>query len=117
MADEETGLVYSSDKGRMCPDCAQPVGACTCRREQKQPAAGPVRLRLERKGRGGKAVTVVSDLPLVGAELKQLAKTLKQRCGSGGTLKQGNIEIQGDHRDSVAQYISERGWRLKRCGG
>ena len=71
----------------------------------------------ETKGRKGKGVTVVRGLPLAAAELKSLAKELKRRCGSGGAIKEGTIEIQGDHRDTIVTLLAERGFRAKRAGG
>jgi translation initiation factor 1 len=76
-----------------------------------------VRVSRETKGRKGKGVTVVTGVPLAGAELAALAKTLKQRCGSGGTLRDGRIEIQGEHRDTVLELLRARGWTVKRAGG
>ena len=71
----------------------------------------------ETKGRKGKGVTLVSGGPLDGADLTRLGKELKKKCGSGGTVKNGIIEIQGDHRDQVVELLSGRGWTVKRAGG
>lgn len=111
-------LVYSTDVGRRCPQCARPVADCVCGRDR--PAAtgdGIVRIQRETKGRGGKAVTVVRGLPLAGAELKALAKTLKQHCGVGGAIKDGNIEIQGDQRESIRAQLEKQGYQVKLAGG
>lgn len=78
---------------------------------------GVVRVSRETKGRKGKGVTVVTGLPLAGDELKDLAKELKTKCGSGGTIKNGAIEIQGDHRDGVVAALTGRGWTVKKAGG
>lgn len=111
-------LVYSSTSGRICPDCSQPVAGCRCRRTAALPAGdGIVRVRRETKGRGGKTVTVVSGVPLVGEELKLLAGELKRRCGSGGTLKDGSIEIQGDHAELLVAELQQRGFKVKKAGG
>lgn len=71
----------------------------------------------ETAGRKGKGVTTVFDLPLSGPELAELAATLKQRCGTGGTVKDGRIEIQGDNRDRVIAELERLGYRTKRAGG
>ena len=111
-------LVYSSDQGRLCPGCGEPVTSCKCAGVAQAPAGdGVVRIRRETKGRKGKAVTVVTGVPLAGGDLKDLAKRLKQLCGSGGTVRDGDIEIQGDHRDRIASELEKRGWTVKRSGG
>src|SRR6478672_500884 len=92
-------LVYSTESGRMCPNCRQAVAACVCGQATLLPAGGPVRVTRQTKGRGGKTVTVISGLPLEAMALAQLAKQLKATCGSGGTVKDGVIEVQGDHAD------------------
>lgn len=115
------GLVYASGQGRMCPRCERPLAHCACRTQRTDttaPAAGAVvRIGRETQGRKGKGVTVVQGIPLRGAELEDLASELKRRCGSGGTLKNGVIEIQGDHRDTLLDALAGRGWTLKRSGG
>jgi len=78
---------------------------------------GVVRVSRQTKGRKGKGVTLISGVPLAGDDLKDLARTLKQRCGSGGTLKDGVIEIQGDHRDVLVAELSARGWTVRKSGG
>lgn len=105
----ESRLVYSSDGGRLCPGCGQPQGGCSCRQAAATAAAGPVRVRLETKGRKGKGVTVVTGLPLAAADLADLGKQLKQKCGAGGTVKEGAIEIQGDHRPAVIAALQALG--------
>lgn len=111
-------LVYSTDKGRLCPDCQQPTAACRCRTAKPAPAGdGIVRIQRQTGGRGGKTVTVITGVPLAEPELKALAKTLKQRCGTGGAVKEGTIEIQGDHRTLLQQELSQRGWTVKLSGG
>ena len=112
------GLVYSTDAGRMCPDCRQPVAECTCRQARPRPAGdGTARVSRESKGRGGKTVTVVRGLPLDDAALVPLGKLLRTGCGSGGTVKDGVIEIQGDHRDTLVTELQSRGYDAKRSGG
>ena len=119
MAKNNSSLVYSSDHGRHCPDCGKPLYQCPCGRKQSGGAAkdGIVRVGRETKGRKGKGVTIVTGVPLSGSELGDLAKQLKARCGAGGTLKQGVIEVQGDHRDTVVQLLQDLGFTVKRAGG
>lgn len=78
---------------------------------------GIVRVRRETKGRGGKTVTTIEGVPLAGAELASLAKDLKRRCGTGGSQKDGIIEIQGDHRDTLVAELEAQGYTVKRSGG
>lgn len=111
------GLVYSSEYGTMCPGCDQPVGACRCRQSRTRPPGdGIVRLQRETKGRKGRGVTLIYGLPLAGDDLKKLAKSLKQKCGSGGSLKNGVVEMQGDQRDFLAKELTALGYRVKRAG-
>lgn len=112
------GLVYSTDAGRMCPDCRKPAAQCICRLTKPAPQSdGVVRVSLESKGRGGKSVTVVKGLALDGAALTQLGKQLKTACGSGGTVKDGVIEVQGDHCALVMDTLKRQGWTVKQAGG
>ena len=114
----DTSLVYSSELGRICPDCGKPVAGCVCRRAAARPAVdGIVRVQRESKGRGGKTVTVISGVPLDAGALTALAGELKRRCGTGGTVKDGVIEIQGDHRELLLVELEKRGYRAKRAGG
>ena len=78
---------------------------------------GIVRVSRETKGRKGKGVTLVTGVPLADAELKALGKELKARCGSGGTVKDGVIEIQGDHRDAAVTFLQQKGYIVRRAGG
>ncbi len=117
---QASGVVYSSEHGRMCPTCGKPVASCACR--EKKPAAAAtqnavVRVGRETKGRKGKGVTVVTGVPLKGAALDELGSRLKRLCGSGGTVKDGVIEVQGDHRDALVTELSKHGWTVKRAGG
>jgi translation initiation factor 1 len=112
------GLVYSTDGGRMCPACRRPVAQCSCPRAAPLPPSdGIVRVLRESKGRGGKAVTVVRGVPADAAALAKLGQELKSACGSGGTVKDGAIEVQGDHVDKLMQLLQQRGFRVKRAGG
>ncbi len=113
------GLVYSTDVGRICPTCRKPVAQCGCKRAAVvRPAGdGVVRVSRSSKGRGGKTVTLVQGVPLDDAALNQLGKTLKTACGSGGTVKDGVIEIQGDHRELLVRVLSAQGYVVKLAGG
>lgn len=81
------------------------------------PTDGFVRIWRETKGRGGKAVTVVRGVPLAAAALAKLGQELKAACGTGGTVKDGAIEVQGDHADKVIALLQQRGYKVKRAGG
>lgn len=118
MAKKNSGLVYSSEHGRMCPVCGQPVLNCTCSKKRPRiESDGIVRIHRETKGRKGKGVTLVTGIPLQNEDLKAFAKKLKQRCGSGGTVKAGVVEIQGDHRDTLMEELKKEGWTVKKAGG
>ncbi len=115
-------LVYSTGQGRLCPECTRPIAECRCRRSKPaQPLAprgdGVVRVGRETKGRKGKGVTVITGIPLAGPDLEGLATRLKKRCGSGGTVVAGVIEIQGDHRDMLVAELGNLGYTVKRSGG
>ncbi len=112
------GVVYSTEHGRMCPVCGNPVAECLCHRKKEVPQGdGIVRVGRETKGRKGKGVTVVTGVPLDETGLKELGKQLKAKCGAGGTVRSGVIEIQGDHRDLLLEELRKRGWTVKRTGG
>ncbi|NWL48878.1 stress response translation initiation inhibitor YciH [Pseudomonas hunanensis] len=111
------GLVYSTDAGRHCPDCGQSVDACTCKQQIIPEGDGIARVRRESKGRGGKTVTTVTGVPLPPDQLKELATTLKRRCGTGGALKDGVIEIQGDHVELLIGELTKQGFKAKKSGG
>ena len=99
----------------LCPKCKQLKSTCTC--EAPAPTKSTVvRVGRETKGRGGKGVTIVADLPLNEAGLAELAAKLKQKLGTGGTVKDGRIEIQGDHRDRIVAELEGLGYRVKRAG-
>ncbi|ACL03839.1 translation initiation factor SUI1 [Desulfatibacillum aliphaticivorans] len=117
-------LVYSTETGRMCPDCGKPKAKCSCQKKKKGkeapqpfPQDGVVRIRREVKGRKGKTAIAIFGLPLEGQDLKDFAKYLKQKCGSGGSVKDGVIIIQGDHRETAAEAIKEKGYKVKLAGG
>jgi translation initiation factor 1 len=122
-------LVYSSEQGRICPSCGRSETRCTCRgkgararNKARDEAAnakesdGIARVGRSTKGRRGKIVSTVTGVPIEATELIDLAADLKRRCGSGGTLKDGVIEIQGDHRDVLVEELEKRGFKVKRVG-
>lgn len=121
LRDQLGGLVYSTEQGKTCPNCREPIDHCRCEdtSEQERIAAldGIVRIRRETSGRKGKGVTTISGIPLAQAELKTLAKTLKKRCGTGGAVKDAIIEIQGDHRETLQQALTSMGYKVKLAGG
>jgi translation initiation factor 1 len=102
----------------LCPRCHQLKTTCTCKNEPPAPSKSTVvRVGRETKGRGGKGVTIIADLPLNETGLAELATKLKTRLGTGGTVKDGRIEIQGDHRDRIIEELEGLGYRAKRAGG
>ncbi len=116
--EKEGAIVYSSELGRICPRCHQPITRCQC--QKKKPVLrgdGIVRVGRETQGRKGKGVTVITGLPLTLEGIHDLARQLKQKCGSGGTVKEGVIEIQGDHRDLIVEELQKQGFSVKRSGG
>ncbi len=114
-----SGLVYSTEAGRTCPKCRQAVSACRCKALAAAERVGDAEVRVwrETKGRGGKAVTLVKGLPLPPEALNRVGKQLKATCGSGGTVKDGVIEVQGDHAERVLAWLKAQGFAGKRAGG
>jgi translation initiation factor 1 len=113
------GLVYDSALGRMCPRCRKPQAKCRCAEQiaaQTRPVGDGI-VRVRRELRNGKPVTVVLGLPLRADELLEFARKLKQSCGSGGTAKDGAVEIQGDHRERVVAVLKQAGYEVKLAGG
>ena len=124
--DSDSGIVYSTGQGRICPGCGRPIGDCSCvrmsrrirgRKDEVPKADGIVRIGRETKGRKGKGVTVIKGAPLDHEGLVKLAKELKARCSAGGTVKEDVIEIQGDHRERLTEELKKKGWTVKRSGG
>ncbi len=112
------GLVYTTGQGRICARCSEPVAKCRCTQSPRAPRGdGIAHVRREVQGRRGKPVTTIAGLPLPDNELRALAGELKRRCGTGGSAKDGVIEIQGDHRDELIPLLEARGWTVKRAGG
>ncbi len=109
-------LVYSTDQGRLCPECG--YTHCQCNDDSSTMGDGNVRIRLETKGRKGKGVTTITGIPLAEVELKKLLKELKQKTSSGGSVKGHTLELQGDHRDILIMLLANRGWpSVKKAGG
>ncbi len=110
-------VVYSTGIGKVCPGCGWPVKDCKCSSKRNADESIPGRvvakLRMEKKGRGGKTVTVVYDLPQNAAFLKELAQELKRTCGTGGAVSENTIELQGDLRDRVRECLMKKGWTVK----
>ena len=102
----------------MCPACRRPLAQCSCSKAAPLPPSdGIVRVLRETKGRGGKAVTVVRGAPGDAPALVRLGQELKAACGSGGTVKDGTIEVQGDHVEKIMALLQQRGHKVKRAGG
>jgi len=113
---ERSRLVYSTDRGRMCPTCGWPEHDCKCSKRNATaavPAKIVAKLRLEKQGRGGKAVTVVYDLPNNEKFLKELSQELKRACGTGGSVAENTVELQGDLRDRVRELLTKKGYLVK----
>lgn len=118
MVSPDNRVVYSTAHGAMCPVCGKPTAQCNCRGAAPGfPADGVVRVGRQTKGRKGSGVTVIYGVPLGPEDLKLLAGALKAQCGCGGTVKDGVIEIQGDHRDRLVEALQKKGWTVKRAGG
>ena len=117
MTDRPHGrLVYSTGAGRVCPGCGWPADNCRCSTpadDDRIPARIVAKLRIEKKGRGGKTVTVVDGLPRNAAFLKTLGQELKRACGTGGAAEDGAIELQGDLRDRVREVLLKKGFVVK----
>lgn len=127
--DSQDRLVYSSEQGRVCPACGRAESRCQCRgkgarariKERENATAalahdGIVRVGRSTKGRRGKIVSTVTGVGVVEDELRTLAGELKRSCGTGGAVKDGVIEIQGDHRDTLVAELEKRGYKVKRAG-
>lgn len=125
--DNHSRLVYSTETGKMCPACGKPAAGCPCRKGKKQKQSAPkpaqfkndgiVRILREVKGRGGKCVSIVYGLEMDETRLKQIAKKLKNICGTGGSVKDGAIIIQGDHRQKLQTELQRQGLTVKLAGG
>ncbi len=119
---DNSRLVYSTESGKICPSCQKSVSECTCIKKKPRSQTnikidGIIRVQREAKGRKGKTVTTVSGFQINADELKNLATQLKRRCGTGGSVKDGIIIIQGDHRDTLISELKNRGFKAKIAGG
>ena len=119
---DNSRLVYSTESGRICPSCGHPTAKCTCKK--KKPRSKPnikidgiIRVQREVRGRKGKTVTTVSGFQISADEIKSLATQLKRRCGTGGSVKDGVIIIQGDHREKLIAELEAKGFKAKISGG
>ena len=111
-------IVYSTGVGSLCPNCRRPVRECVCPKGAPGAAkSGAIVVGRATQGRAGKGVTTVTGLPLSAADVEVLATRLKKRCGSGGTVRDGVIEIQGEHRDVIEAELVKQGFAAKRSGG
>lgn len=110
-------LVYSTETGKICPQCQSPVNDCCCKKVSHDIGSGNVKILYETKGRKGKGATLITELALESKEITKLAKELKAKCATGGTVKGNIIEIQGDHRDKILQLLLSKGITAKKAGG
>ena len=113
-------LVYSTEFGKICSFCGKQSAESICKKKKKYTIPkgdGKIRVEKSTKGRKGKGVSIISGLPLEGSSLKELAKKLKQQCGTGGTVKNGVVEIQGDHRDFLVEHLNTLGYKAVKAGG
>ena len=109
-------MVYSTERGRVCPGCGWPADNCRCSKTaatESVPAKVVAKLRMEKAGRGGKTVTVVDNLPRNAMFLKELCGELKRACGTGGAVQDGSIELQGEQRDRVRDHLRKKGFVVK----
>jgi translation initiation factor 1 len=119
---DNSRLVYSTELGRICSACQKPINECACKKKKSKIKTnikydGVIRIGREVKGRKGKTVTTVFGFDLGDNELKDLAKQLKRCCGTGGSVKDGIIIIQGDHRDALLSELKKQGYTAKLAGG
>jgi translation initiation factor 1 len=122
VGNERVVWVTGAGQVRYCKTCGKPEGECRCSEQRRMgnaalPKDGFVRLSLDRKQRRGKAVTLVANVPGDLDQLTSLAQQLRKLCGAGGSLKEGVIELQGDHRDKVEARLQALGYKIKRVGG
>ena len=119
---DNSRLIYSTETGSICPLCQKPVSECACKKKKSRSQTnikidGTIRIQREVKGRKGKTVTTVSGFQLDDNELRLLAAQLKRKCGTGGSVKDGIIIIQGDHRDALLSELKKQGYTAKLAGG
>jgi translation initiation factor 1 len=115
VSDRGSRSVYETGRGRLCPKCGWPAANCHCSKAADETVPMKLRcvLRLEKKCRGGKSVTIVADLPRNDVFLAALATELKRACGTGGTAADGAVEIQGDQREKLRPLLAAKGWTVR----
>ena len=118
----DSRLVYSTEFGQVCPECQKPVSKCSCKKKKSKAKVvnkqdGIIRIRREVKGRKGKTVTVIYGFTFDQGDLKTLAKQLKQQCGTGGSVKDDTIIIQGDHKETLVKLLKAQGLHVKFSDG
>ncbi|MGD9018253.1 MAG: translation initiation factor Sui1 [Desulfobacterales bacterium] len=119
---DDSRLVFSTETGRICPKCSRPQTKCVCKKGKSYPertkaADGLIRIKRETKGRKGKTVTTISGFQESDTEMRRIASELKNRCGTGGSVKNGTILIQGDHRETAMAELTNLGFTVKLAGG
>jgi len=115
---ESSRLIYSTERGRICPGCGNAADDCICGKGPvKTRNDGIVRVRREVKGRAGKTVTTIEGIPLRGEAIEALASELKRRCSAGGSVKAGVIILQGDHRKTAVPMLEAKGYCVKLASG
>ena len=119
---DNSKLVYSTDSGRICATCGKPTKNCSCKGRKPKPQTnfhsdGIIRIKREKKGRKGKTVTTISGFREEAVDLKHIAKKLKTKCGTGGSIKNGMIIIQGDQRPTILSELQKQGFKVKLAGG
>ena len=119
---DNSRLVYSTETGKICPLCQKSISECICKKKKLRSQTnikydGIIRIQREVKGRKGKTVTTLSGFQINDTELKNLATQLKRRCGTGGSVKDGVIIIQGDHRNTLVLELKNQGFKVKISGG
>jgi translation initiation factor 1 len=115
---EGNSPVYSTEYGEMCPECSKSIPLCECTKKKNiAQGDGVIRVSRDTKGRNGKCVSLITGLVLGDEALKAISKKMKQKCGSGGTVKEGVIEIQGDHRELIVSELKKMGYTAKKTGG
>jgi translation initiation factor 1 len=118
MIPSDSSLVYSTSEGQLCPDCGEFINHCICVAKSEVSARGEkIRVRKDKKARRGKTVTIISGIPLNENGLLELASELKRKCGTGGSVKDGEILIQGDRIELSIDFLKEKGYSAKRAGG
>lgn len=109
-------IVYATDIGELCPNCQGGIKTCKCQSQQTY-ADGVILLKRQTKGRNGKAVSLITGIPLPVSELKKLASELKSKCGVGGSVEGSCILIQGDKRGLLKELLKKQGFKVKLSGG